>query len=389
MRILITSIVDLRKTAPNRLHHFIKHLSQKHEITAICINDWWKASLVDTSKYYQDFKDVLDDLEIKYITEKKISPFKQELLSPRLMKLESSNEDFDAILNYNTLISGYYIAKKLNLPMIYDLADDLPEMIANSPQIPRFFRPLGRWIGRGMLKRNIAIASKVTGIAKTLQDNYSIPDEKFELIPNGVDTELFKKVKSDLRERLGLEDSFVLGYVGVLREWVDLTPVYQAIKNLEDVKLLIVGEEGMLKENREIVRRYGVEDKVIFAGTVPYTKVPEYISAMDVCLIPFKRNAISQNAVPLKLFEYMACERPVISTRLKGVMEVIGNMVLYADTVEEYVMQIRNLANNPELAEELGKKCREFVKQNYNWNKICSKFENILIEVTENKGRFL
>ncbi len=39
MRILITSVVDLRKMAPNRLHHFIRHLSQKHEIAVICIND--------------------------------------------------------------------------------------------------------------------------------------------------------------------------------------------------------------------------------------------------------------------------------------------------------------------------------------------------------------
>ncbi len=380
MRILITSIVDLRKTAPNRLHHFIRHLSQKHEITVICINDWWKASLVDTSKYYRDFKDVLDNIEIKYITEKKISPFKQEFLSPRLMKLESSSsKDFDVILNYNTLISGYYVTKKLNLPMIYDLADDLPEMIANSSQIPILLRPLGRWIGRSMLKRNIAIAKKVTGITKTLQDNYSIPDEKFELIPNGVDTEVFKKVKGDLRERLGLEDSFVLGYVGVLREWVDLTPVYQAIKNLENVKLLIVGEEGMLKKNREMVRRYGVEDKVIFTGTISYTKVPQYISAMDVCLIPFKHNAISQNAVPLKLFEYMACERPVISTRLKGVMEVVGGMILYADTVDEYITQIRNLLENPDLADELKKNGKKFIEKKYNWKKITKKLEKVLL----------
>jgi glycosyltransferase involved in cell wall biosynthesis len=296
------------------------------------------------------------------------------------MKLESSSsKDFDVILNYNTLISGYYVTKKLNLPMIYDLADDLPEMIANSSQIPILLRPLGRWIGRSMLKRNIAIAKKVTGITKTLQDNYSIPDEKFELIPNGVDTEVFKKVKGDLRERLGLEDSFVLGYVGVLREWVDLTPVYQAIKNLENVKLLIVGEEGMLKKNREMVRRYGVEDKVIFTGTISYTKVPQYISAMDVCLIPFKHNAISQNAVPLKLFEYMACERPVISTRLKGVMEVVGGMILYADTVDEYITQIRNLLENPDLADELKKNGKKFIEKKYNWKKITKKLEKVLL----------
>lgn len=378
MRILITSIVDLKKTAPNRLHHFIRYLSQKHEVTAICINDWWKASLVDMNKYYQDFKDVLDNIELKYITEKRISPFKQEFLSPSLIKLENIEDDFDIILNYNTLISGYYIAKKLKLPMIYDLADDLPEMIASSPQIPIFLRPFGKLIGKIMLKRNITIAKRVIGISKTLQDNYSIPDEKFGLVPNGVDTDLFKKVKSDVREMFGLDDCFILGYVGVLREWVDLTPVYRAIKNLEDVKLLIVGEEGMLQKNMEMIRRYGLEDKVIFAGTVPYTKVPEYISAMDVCLIPFKRNAVSQNAVPLKLFEYMACEKPVISTKLKGVMEVVGDTILYADTVNEYVMQIKRLANNPELVEEIGKNGRKFVVENYEWKIIVKKLDKII-----------
>lgn len=378
MRILITSIVDLRKTAPNRLHHFIKYLSKKHEITAVCINDWWKAKLVDTSKYYQDFMEIFNNIEIKYITEKRISPFKQEFFSPKLMKLKNDFNDFDVIFNYNTLISGYYVAKELKLPMVYDLADDLPEMIANSPQIPRVLRLFGRFVGQYMLKKNVAISRKITGISRILQDSYSIPNEKFELVPNGVDTKLFRRVKSDLKAELELEDYFVLGYVGVLREWVDLRPVYQAIRNLNDVKLLIVGEEGMLSENKELIRRYRVEDKVIFTGTVPYTKVPLYISVMDVCLIPFKQNAISQNAVPLKLFEYMACEKPVISTNLKGVREAVGDRVLYANTEQEYKDCIKTLMSSPEFANELGKRGREFVVENYEWSKIAEKLEEII-----------
>jgi len=382
MKILVTSIVDLRKTAPNRLHHFIKFLSRHHELSAICINDWWKAEQVDTSKYYRDFKKIIDSVDIHYITNRRISPIKQEFLAPILLDLPK--DDFDVILNYNTLISGYYVAKKLKLPMIYDLADDLPEMIANSPQIPKFLRFFGKWIGETMLKRTVAISTKVTGISDTLRVNYSIPNGKFEFIPNGVDTELFKKVKSNLKQELGLDNCFVLGYVGVLREWVDLKPVYQAVKDFEDVRVLIVGEEGMLKENKKMVREYGVEDKVIFAGTVPYTDVPKYISAMDVCLIPFKQNAISQSAVPLKLFEYMACEKPVISTRLRGVMEVVGDRILYADTADEYVVWIRDLIDNPDLTGELGRSGREFVIENYDWKSIVEKLGELLIKASGN-----
>ncbi len=377
MKILIPSIVDLRKTAPNRLHHFIKHLSKRHEITAICINDWWKAELVDTNKYYQDFNGTLDNIEIKYITEKKVSPFKQEFLSRRLLNLKNEN-GYDVIFNYNTLISGHHMAKKLNIPMIYDLADDLPAMIGDSPQIPRFARPFGKWIGRSALKRSVKISKKVTGITKGLQESYSIPDKKFVLVPNGVDTELFRKVKSGLREELGLENYFVLGYVGVLREWVDLTPVYQAIKSFENVTLLMVGEEGMFKENKEIVKKYGIEDKVIFTGTVPYNKVPEYISAMDACLIPFKNNAISRYALPLKMFEYMACEKPVISTELPGVKAAAGNKVLYAANEKKWKEKIMELYKDEESQRVMGRTGRKFVEENYDWETIVEKLEKIL-----------
>lgn len=382
MRILISSMVDLKKTAPNRLHHFVRYLSKKHEITAICINDWWKAELVDMNKYYHDFKDVLDNVEIKYITERKISPVKQEFFSRRILDLRQE-DGYDVIFNYNTLISGHYIAKKLNIPMVYDLADDLPSMIGNSPQISRFARPFGKWVGKRALKRSINISKKVTGITKALQENYSIPNKKFELVPNGVDTELFKKMKNDLREDLGLENHFVLGYVGVLREWIDLQPVYQAIKGFENVRLLIVGEEGMLKKNKDIVKKLGIEDKVIFTGTVSYNKVPEYISIMDACLIPFKNNAISRYALPLKMFEYMACEKPVISTELPGVKAAAGNKVMYASNEKEWKENIMKLYKDEESRQEMGRTGREFVEENYNWEKIVGKIERILLSVKE------
>jgi len=377
MRILIPSIVDLRKTAPNRLHHLLRFITNKHEITAICINDWWKADLVDTNKYYQDFKEILDKIDIRYISERNISPFRQEFLSRRLIDL-AHNEDHDLIFNYNTLISGHHIAKELKLPMIYDLADDLPAMIGNSPQISRFARPIGKWIGKRALIKSIAISERVTGITKALQMNYSIPENKFVLLPNGVDTSLFRNMENGLGDELGLKDSFVLGYVGVLREWVDLTPVYKAVKGIGNAKLIIVGEEGLLGENKESVKRHGIEDRVIFTGTIPYNRVPEFISVMDVCLIPFKRNAISEYALPLKLFEYMACEKPVVSTKVQGVYENVGDRVLYANTADEYKTQIKRLMADNDYCRELGGNGRRFVIERYDWAKIGEDLERVI-----------
>ena len=391
MRILIPSVVDLRKTAPNRLHYFIRYLSRKHEIAAICINDWWKSELVNMNEHYKDFREALDSIEIQYITPKRMSPVIQELLSPMLLSIPRN--DFNIILNYNTLISGYYVARKLKLPTVYDLADDLPAMIASSPQIPRFLRLPGKWFGEIMLKINIAISKKVTFITSSLKDSYNIPEDKCQLIPNGVDINLFRYSPAvELKKKLSIEDgSFVVGYTGVLREWVDLEPVFSMARRLgEDIpklKVLVVGGEGELQGNKDLTAKYSVSDKSLFTGTVPYNQIPQYISCMDVCLIPFKLNAVAQNSLPMKLFEYMACEKPVISTSLAGVKEAVGDRVLYFSNTDELATVVTNIYNNEGLRQKMGLAGREFVKEHYSWETICSRLEAVLLEVASVKPR--
>ena len=376
MKILVPSIIDLKKSAPNRLHHFLQHLSKKHEITAICVNDCWKAKKVDTTKSYHDFDATLNQIMIEYITKRDVSPFFQELFSRSFLRSRIGT-DYDVIFNYNTLLSGYSIARNNKIPMVYDLADDLPEMVATSPQIPSFFHIPGKIIASRMLQNTVARSKKVTGISRTIQTAYSIPDIKFELINNGVNTTLFRKLQTGMKDELNLEEYFVLGYVGVLREWVDLKPVYEALKSFKNVRLLIVGEEGLLKENIDIAKEYGVAEKVVFTGTVPYETVPHYISAMDCCLIPFNQSKISQNSVPLKLFEYMACEKPIISARLPGVKEIAGERLFYADTASEYKDQITAVIASDTCSEQY-RKNRTFVVNTYDWNAIGQNLENVL-----------
>jgi len=389
VRILITSIIDLRKSSHNRLHQFIKHLSRNHSITSLSINDWWKTSQTDVSRYQLGVEDILEGVDIKYFTARKLSPYLQEIFSfvtlNRILKGIDYTR-FDVHLNYSTLISGYYVAKKLKsagINTVYDIADDLPGMIRNSPQIPPVLRPLGRMVGTTMVNKNIKISKTVTCINGSLRDSYHVPQGKFELISNGVDTELFKSYPSQqLRQELGLETDFVVGYVGVLREWVDLEPVIAALSQLvgdhSNIKLLIVGEEGGLRQSQGLAQRYGISDRLVLTGTVPYVKVPEYISCMDVCLIPFKPNEMSRNAVPLKLFEYMACEKPVICSKLKGVVQIAGDKVLYASNQEEYKKELAALYNNKELREKLGVNGRKFVEKYYRWASMTSKLEEVL-----------
>ena len=382
--------MDLRKTSHNRLHQFIKHLSKNHEISVLSINDCWKSGETDVSLYSKDFEEVLQKIEIIYFTKRKINPFLQEISSAATINSILKNyNSFDVHLNYNTLISGYAVGKKVKsrgVATVYDIADDLPQMIRNSPQIPYPLRPFGGLVGEVMIKKNIKVAEKITFITNSLKDSYDIPQNKAEFIPNGVDTALFENLPSDrLRDELNIEQDFIIGYVGVLREWVDFEPVFAAVKSLENeypsIKILIIGEEGGLKENKDLAGRYGLLDRVVLTGTSPYEQVPKYIACMDVCLIPFKLDAVSEGSLPLKLFEYMACEKPVISTKLKGVREAVNDKVFYASNSREYESRIIELYDDEELRRMRGLEGRKFVEKNYNWQKIVDKLEKVLLEL--------
>ncbi len=383
MKILISSVVDVNKTPHNRLHQFIKYLSKNNDITVLCINDWWKSKQTDATLYTQNMVNSFGNVEVVYITEKKLSPIIQEVFSFFAIDKIKNINSFDVHLNYNSLVLGYAVSKKAR-SNVYDIADDLPEMIRTSPQIPFFMKSIGAMFGSAMLKANISNCNKITYITDSLKSDYAFPPSKSVHVPNGVDTALFKKYYSDeLKSTFGSDNSFIIGYVGVLREWVDMEPVFGALQKISqeiNIKMLIVGEEGQLNVNKRLVERYGISDKVIFAGTVPYVEVPKYISCMDVCLIPFKKDAVSKNSLPLKLFEYMACEKPVISTRLPGVIDSVGERILYASNSDEFYENILYLYKNDSVRRKLGREGREFVKSNYDWSVICSKIEKVLEE---------
>ncbi len=380
MKILVTSIVDLKKSQHNRPHQIVKYLCKSHTITFVSINDWWKGHQGDLNSYSRDFDNILDKVEYHYLTQKKVSPILQELFSSKKI-FELLREDYDVHINYGTIFSGYPASKKL--PTVYDIADDLSAMIRSSPQIPSCLRPIGGTVGDMMIRKNIQNSNKVTVTTDKLLQTYKIPNYKLEVIPNGVDSKSFRNL-GITKEEIGI-DGFIIGYVGVLREWVDLKTIFLALRELnDDIKMLVVGNEGNLEYNVKLAQKCGVSEKVLFTGMIPYSDVPKYISAMDICLIPFLKNDVSKNALPLKLFEYMACEKPVISTTLPAVKKTVGDMILYADNVKDFRDNISMLYMNDDLRYSLGIAGRKFVEMNYDWEKAIARFEKVLKSVVSN-----
>jgi glycosyltransferase involved in cell wall biosynthesis len=371
---------DLKRVYPQRFHHLIKYLSQRHEITVVCVKAWWLEQLQDT---YLD--NCLKNIELKYATDERINSFFQEALIVKEYAFNPSlKQEFDVLVSFNDLIAAYFVCKRSLIPMVFDLSDDMPDYVGVSTQVPRVLKPLGKHIGRQMLEKSLNISQNITYTLESFREKYAISNDKSLLIPNGVDLELFhacknQSISADARE-------FTVGFAGFLGKWLDFSYVLKGLQRLIQkqykISLLIVGDGPTREHIKEIAKQLNVLDKIDFVGSVSYNQIPAYIRLMDVCLIPFNKGAVADRALPLKLLEYLACHKPVISTELRGVVEAVGNEVLYASDEAEFESHLSKLYDDEDYRIELGMRGRKIVEERYSWGSIGSQFERLLVEST-------
>ena len=135
-----------------------------------------------------------------------------------------------------------------------------------------------------------------------------------------------------------------------------------------------------------IREKENLHQHLILTGKQPYARIPELIEAADICLLPAHNNRIMQDIVPIKMYEYMALGKPIISTPLVGIMKEFGSDsgIEYANSPEEVIEKAVNLSEDSKRAGEAGSRARRFVEK-YSWDTITQEFEGIL-ESTISRG---
>jgi glycosyltransferase involved in cell wall biosynthesis len=201
------------------------------------------------------------------------------------------------------------------------------------------------------------------------------------VIPNGVDTSVLRPMPIDeAKHSLGLKGP-VLGYVGSLEHWVDLETVVQGLPQLRDVTLLVVGP-GLFTDYGDTIKKMaadlGVTERIVFTGAVKYSELSRYISAMDIGLNPLKMMKKNEYAAGGKVFNYLACGRPVLSSRMIALERLLGDEIYYYDDVESFIAQVKRLLE----AEIDEKRCRSLAEE-YDWRKIAGSYERVLVKASD------
>lgn len=192
---------------------------------------------------------------------------------------------------------------------------------------------LAEWHARGLAEADIVVGSAGDLVTE-------ISDERPDalLVPNGVAAGHFQKatpLPSDLGD-LVETDTPVVGYYGALAEWFDYELVRGVAERMPDHAFVLIGPDydGTMAAS-------GLADvsNIHWLGTKPYSELPGYLQRFNVATIPFKISDVTHAVSPLKLFEYMAGGKPIVTTPLRECASY--DDVILADGVEDWVEMIQ------------------------------------------------
>jgi glycosyltransferase involved in cell wall biosynthesis len=217
--------------------------------------------------------------------------------------------------------------------LVFDLVDDLTAYQGNNTWRAAHVESQVR----GVINRS----DLVIVTAKTLLERYRPVARRITHVPNGFASELFSPYESPGLAPDSLLDipRPILGFVGTIFTLLDFDLLSKVARLHHDKSLVLVGPVEVTAAAS--LAQLTAQPNVFHVRPQPQPSIPSLISAFDVCLNPFVTGPVADSVSPLKVYEYLAMGRPVVSVPMKSLeMEDAGRVVLFGDGAREFSEQI-------------------------------------------------
>ena len=202
----------------------------------------------------------------------------------------------------------------------------------------------------------------------------------YTILPSGANIDLFVPMpKKAARSKLKIDPTTkVVGFVGTLANYQGIDTLIDAsgsiIAEEQNTVFFIIGEGPMKRNWQQRTRRACLLKHFRFLGQIEYHELPVWINAMDVCVAPFLRIAGTRS--PVKIFDYLACGRPVVASRIDGTTDVFkqsgGVHLVEPEHPQRLAAAIVDILQNEQNGDRMGRKGRDFVVANYDRVKIAN-----------------
>jgi glycosyltransferase involved in cell wall biosynthesis len=238
---------------------------------------------------------------------------------------------------------------------LFPAARTIYEMIDELEVFPEHCEAMERDHGLAVTEADVVVTT-----ATALHQRIRATRADVILAPNGVCLEDFHvdphlaRVPRDMQKvvRLGRP---IIGYYGALAEWLDYDLVNGCAETCGDLSFVFIGPDYDGSAGKLQTR-----GNVFWLGPKHYSELKHYLYFFDVATIPFQINKITESTSPIKLFEYMAGGKPIVTTALPECRSF--RSVLVAENREHYIQQLRmalDKKRDPDYLESLHREAKE------------------------------
>ncbi len=258
-----------------------------------------------------------------------------EYITNALIRKHFPGHPHPCILWLSHPLAAHYIGSFGEVLICHDHTEKFSQYKSWSPDLQEKAGRLDDWISR---KADLIFVQTEAQLMEKQQINSNT-----HLIQNAVDLDLYNNSQADIPEDIEKIKQPVLGYVGSMNYRLDYNLLSKLASEHPEWSLVLIGLPD--KKSLHLLGHY---QNVHFLGEKHYNVLPQYIYRFNVCLIPYILNDLTYPN-PLKLFDYLASGRPVVSTAIHGVKGFEGPIAT-AGNYDEFINQIEWFLNNDKSA---------------------------------------
>lgn len=202
-----------------------------------------------------------------------------------------------------------------------------------------------------------------------------IPANRITVVRNGPEPWHLQHFEPDDSVRGG--QPHVIGYVGMMGPQDGIDYLLRALGILRndfgrrDWRCILIGKGPAKADLQQLAVELGIAEQLNFTGWVEYERVPRYIAATDICVVPDPSNEYNDHSTIVKLMEYMAQAKPVVAFDLPEHRVTAGDTALYAkpNDEREFARQLLRLFEDPDLRRQLGLAGQQRLKDHFTWER--------------------
>lgn len=274
--------------------------------------------------------------------------------------------------------------KKLHLPLVLDLHDNMPEIMKTYPHLQKF--PGKQLISPRKWKKKeeefIKKANKVISVSNEfiteVVERTKISKNKIALVPNTVRQSFYMNAVIDNGIQEKYKNQFVILYLGDTGLRRGLMTAIEAVPKLKlqikNLKLVIVGKNSTDHMLKQKTIELNINDQVDFEGWQNVSLFPSYILSSSICISPLIRNIQHDVAYANKIFQYMSLGKPVLVSDAIAQKNLIkktkSGLVHQERNIDDFADKILKLYEDEDLRSSLGQNGKQFIEEEFCWEKV-------------------